>query len=131
MMKRRIFLNTCGTFAIAALIALAAFAPDAAQAQAGSGLPQPNPAEPKKTIPEKILPQEKSTPVPQAPAPGSSGAAPGGSLSNQLDRNEGVIKPQPGIDPEIHVPAPDPNPGTTPVIPPPGSLGNPSDVRPK
>jgi hypothetical protein len=127
MMNWRILSNTCGTFAIAASIVLAAF--DAAQAQAGSGLPQPNPAEPNNRIPEKILPQEDSTPAPEAR--GSSGAAPGESLSDQLDRNEGVIRPRQGIDPEIHAPAPDPNPGTTPVIPPPGSPGNPSNVRPK
>jgi hypothetical protein len=129
MMNRRIFSNTCGTFAIAASIALAAFSPDAARAQAGSGLPQRNPAEPNKRIPEKILPQEESPPAPGAR--GSLGTTPGESLSNQLDRDEGVIKPRPGIDPEIHAPAPDPNPGTTPVIPPPGSPGNPSNVRPK
>jgi hypothetical protein len=127
MMNRRILSNACGAFAIVA--SFAAFSPHAAQAQAGGSLPQPNPAEPNKTIPEKILPQEKSTPVPQAP--GTSGTAPGESLSNQLDRNDGVIKPQPGIDPEIHAPTPAPNSGTTPVIPPPGSPGNPSDVRPK
>jgi hypothetical protein len=101
-MNRRILSNTCGTFAIATSIALAALSPDAARAQAGSGLPQPNPAEPNKRIPEKILPQEESTPAPGAR--GSSGTSPGESLSNQLDRDEGVIKPWPGIDPEIHAP---------------------------
>ena len=130
-MNRQILSKTCGMFAIAASISFIAFSSYPAQAQTGGGTPQPSPAEPKKTIPEKVVPQEKSIPAPKAPAPGSSGAARGESLSNQLERNEGVIQPPPGIDPGIDVPAPNPNPGTTPVIPPPGSPGNPSDVRPK
>ncbi|WP_181708533.1 hypothetical protein [Chthonobacter rhizosphaerae] len=40
------------------------------------------------------------------------------TLSEQLDATGGVIAPPPGIDPEITAPAPDPMPGTTPVIPP-------------
>ena len=130
-MNRQILSKTCGMFVIAASIAFIVFSSDPAQAQTGGGTPQPSPADPKKTIPEKVVPQEKSIPDPKAPVPGSSEAAPGESLSNQLERNEGVIQPPSGIDPGIDVPAPNPNPGTTPVIPPPGSPGNPSDVRPK
>jgi hypothetical protein len=39
-------------------------------------------------------------------------------LSKQLDENSGVITPPPVGDEEIHVEAPNPTPGTTPVIPP-------------
>ena len=40
------------------------------------------------------------------------------TLSEQLSETGGVIQPPPTPDNDIHVPAPDPNPGTTPVIPP-------------
>jgi hypothetical protein len=131
-MNRQIGLSkTCRMLAIAGSIAFTAFSLDPAQAQTAEETPQPSPAEPKKTIPEKVAPQEKSIPDPNMQPPASGGTAPGESLSEQLERNEGVIQPRPGTDPEIHVPAPNPDPGTTPVIPPPGSPGNPSDVRPK
>src|SRR3989337_588444 len=42
-------------------------------------------------------------------------------LSDKLARSDGVLCPPPGIDPEIHAPAPEN--GKTPVIPPPGSPG--------
>lgn len=51
------------------------------------------------------------------------GTAPRETLSERLDRTDGVIAPPQGIDPGIRAPAPDPNPGTTPVIPPPGTPG--------
>jgi hypothetical protein len=82
----------------------------------------PNMPPPDTTIPEKIKPQDPS-------ATGSTGA--GESLSEKLESTEGVIKPPSGIDPEITTPAPVPNPGTTPVIPPPGSPGGNPAVRPK
>lgn len=40
------------------------------------------------------------------------------TLSEQLGATGGVIQPPPSGDPEIAVPAPDPTPNTTPVIPP-------------
>jgi acetyl esterase/lipase len=65
-------------------------------------------------------------------ATGESGVQPGnGSLSDTLGRTDGVLTPPRGIDPGIRAPAPVPDPGTTPVIPPPGSPGNPAPVRPK
>jgi hypothetical protein len=124
MNRRLARAKPCGMCAIAASLAFIALSSDPALAQAGRGTPQPSPAEPNKTIPEKVAPPEEAIPDPQAPAQGDS-------LSDQLERNEGVIKPPPGIDSGIGVPAPDPDPGTTPVIPPRGSPGNPSDVRPK
>ena len=65
--------------------------------------------------------------VPTAP----DGAAPDTPLSEKLDRSGGVLRPPGGVDPEIHVPAPDPDPKTTPVIPPPGSPGGDPNVQPK
>jgi len=82
----------------------------------------PNLPDPKTTIPEKIRPGEPDT-------TGSIGS--GENLSNRLSRSEGVIKPRRGIDPEIEVPAPVPNPGTTLVVPPPGSPGGDQRIRPK
>jgi hypothetical protein len=50
------------------------------------------------------------------------------SLSEKLDRTEGVICP-PNVDPDMRAPAP--NIGNTPIIPPPGSPGGNPNVRPK
>lgn len=59
--------------------------------------------------------------TPQAPTVcrDESGALkPCENLSEQLGDTGGVIQPPPAGDPEIAVPAPDPSPNTTPVIPP-------------
>ena len=53
------------------------------------------------------------------------------TLSEHLDRNQGVITPPPTGDTDIYARAPNPNPGTTPVIPPPGAPGGSQDVQPK
>jgi hypothetical protein len=50
-------------------------------------------------------------------------------LSDKLAKSDGVLCPPAGVDPEIR--APTPNAGNTPVIPPPGSPGGDSTVRPK
>lgn len=42
-----------------------------------------------------------------------------GDLSKRLDKEQGVLKPKPGVDPTIVKPAPDPGPHATPTIPPP------------
>jgi len=83
--------------------------------------PAAKPGDPILTPPEKIEP----TPAPGAGSPN----APPGSLSDTLSRQEGVITPPKGIDPEMQK-AP-PADGKMRVIPPPGSPGNPSDVQPK
>jgi hypothetical protein len=80
---------------------------------------QPQPKDPnmpatQNTVPEKIEP-----------------SATGGTLSEKLEKSDGVIKPSTNIDPGIAAPAPVPNPGTTPVIPPPGSPGGNPTVQPK
>lgn len=56
----------------------------------------------------------------------------GKTLSKRLNENDGVIvPPEANIDEGIKVQAPDPNPGTTRVIPPPGSPGGDPSGKPK
>lgn len=84
---------------------------------------QTQPRAPNMPSPESV-PAEK-----MAPDLGSTGST-GETLSERLSRTEGVIKPPPSGTPDMTVPAPVPNPGTTPVIPPPGT--SPTDpVQPK
>jgi hypothetical protein len=78
----------------------------------------------------------------QQPGAGTSGAAgqvpvtpdaanPNQPLSEKLDKSGGVLRPPAGIDPGIHAPAPEPDPRTTPVIPPPGTPGGDQNIQPK
>jgi hypothetical protein len=74
-------------------------------------------------IPLPALAEDPSEPIP--------GIDEDRTLSEQLDENKGVIDPPPVGDEEIHAPAPEPLPGTTPVIPPPGTPGGDPSVEPK
>ena len=75
--------------------------------------------------------------APMQPLPPHGTAMPEGTttgqgaepLADKLARSDGVLCPPAGVDPEIHAPTPDT--GNTPVIPPPGSPGGDSRVRPK
>jgi hypothetical protein len=67
--------------------------------------------------------EKKGEPVP--------GINPDERLSEQLDESKGVIDPPPVGDAEIRAPAPDPTPGTTRVIPPPGTPEGDQSVQPK
>ena len=58
-------------------------------------------------------------------------APPPSSPSQQLDRQQGVIRPPGGIDPGMQVPPPDPGSQRTPVIPPPGTPGGDQTIQPK
>jgi hypothetical protein len=62
-------------------------------------------------VPEKIEPQR---PIGE---PGQ-----GETLSEELQRTRGVIKPTPGLDPGLVQPPPDGGAATTPVIPPPPTV---------
>lgn len=100
----------------------------AALAQNPSVLNQqaPNMPLPHQMPAEKIEPDSKLS--------GSNGPSETGStntLSDKLERTDGVIRPPETATPDITVPAPVPNPGTTPVIPPPGSPGGNPRVDPK
>src|SRR5437867_4292833 len=106
-------------FAVSAglLLALLAAAPSAAQ-----NTPVPPPARDPKACADEQRPQ-----VPNRAAPQPSG--PNETLSDKLERTEGVVCPPAGVDPEIAIPPP--GGGRTPIIPPPGSPGGDPTVRPK
>jgi hypothetical protein len=93
----------------------------AASAQNPNVLQQqaPNMPSPQQMPAEKMEPNE----------PSSTGST--GTLSDKLEKSDGVIRPPETATPDITVPAPVPNPGTTPVIPPPGSPGGDQTVNPK
>ncbi len=100
-----------------AVIALGTMTASAALAQTAPR--DPNMPDPKNVPAEKMRPQEPST-------TGSSGE----TLSDRLERTEGVIRPPTTATPDMRVQPPVPNPNTTPVIRPPGT--SPSDpVQPK
>lgn len=128
MNRRLVSARIGGTFALAALLAAPVLCSMPAAAQTQDGPVQPSPAEPRKTIPEKVAPPDQAIPD---PAPGVTGSIPDEPIGKTLGRTDGVLKPPGNVDPNIHVPAPAPDAGTMPVIPPPGSPGNPSPVQPK
>jgi hypothetical protein len=105
------FAALCGTMGAAAVAQTPIRPPQA-----------PNMPPTNQVIPEKMKPEEPS-------ATGTVGS--GATLSEKLEATDGVIRPPANIDPEITAPAPVPNPGTTPVIPPPGSPGGNPSVVPK
>jgi hypothetical protein len=70
-------------------------------------------------------------PNPSGKANEGASSGVGETLSEKLNRNDGVIKPPEDTTPGMNIPAPAPDAGSMPVIPPPGSPGNPSNVRPK
>lgn len=74
--------------------------------------------------------QESPTQSGQVPTH-PEGTSPDEPLGQQLSKSGGVIEPPAGIDSEIEVPAPQPDPKTTPVIPPPGSPGGDPSIQPK
>jgi hypothetical protein len=85
---------------------------------------------------KKALPAAESNQA--ATAQGETGGAQGGrvvddhekNLSNKLHASGGMIKPPPGVDPQIVKPAPVPEPNSTPVIPPSGVPGGPPGPEP-
>jgi hypothetical protein len=76
-------------------------------------------------------PQKPPETAPQVPNSTTVDKKPGETLSERLDRSGGVIRPPAGVDPGIAAPVPDPHPGTTPVIPPPGTPGGSQSLQPK
>ena len=69
-------------------------------------------------------------PAANPPAPQSGPPTTSGSLSHELNRSGGVIRPPPIHDRGVISP---PNPGIsrTPIIPPPGTPGGNPNVRPR
>ena len=80
---------------------------------------------------EKAAPQGQDPPGADDQDQAPPSANEGENLSEQLDRNKGVITPPPTGDADIYTDAPNPNPGTTPVIPPPGTPGGDQSIQPK
>ncbi|ACB79117.1 conserved hypothetical protein [Methylorubrum populi BJ001] len=89
----------------AALAGGAAFAQDPSVPQRGQDSDPKLPA-PQEQVPEKVRPESDTT---------------GSTLSEKLEKSDGVIKPPAGVDPEIKTIAPEPTPNSTPVIKPPGN----------
>lgn len=106
------------TSAVLAALILSA---GAAEAQTTSPTQSAPPPGSSTAIPEKVAP----------PQNGVVGPAPGESLSDHLDDTGGVLSPKGNPDPGITARPPDPNPGTTIVIPPPGTPGGDQSVQPK
>jgi hypothetical protein len=111
-------MRTRGTTALFA-VCMAWAAVAAAQIQQDT--PAPGSPDPHGTMPDKRGPSDPRIPPPDGPME---------TLSDRLGRTGGVIRPPNDIAPGMNIPAPVPNP-RTPVIPPPGSPGNPSPVIPK
>ena len=75
-------------------------------------------------VPTEPVPHEGTV----APRGATTGRAPE-SLGDKLAQSDGVLCPPPGVDPDMHAPAPEG--GKMQVIPPPGSPGGDPSVRPK
>jgi len=87
----------------------------------------PNMPAPSQMPAEKVEPDSNLSGQDNGPAETGSTK----SLSDKLEQSDGVIRPPANISPDNTVPAPVPNPGTTPVIPAPGSPGGNQQVEPK
>jgi hypothetical protein len=103
------------------LIAACIAVPAAALAQSEQRAAPPPQPSPTQTIPERIDPQPVSPPVPETERPGET-------LSEQMGRTDGVLRPPQGVSPNMPVIDP-PDTGTTPVIPPPAAPRNPPPLR--
>jgi hypothetical protein len=114
-MTGRVLVRTASALLLAASFA----APAAAQTQAPQNPVQPQPRDPNMPSPQNTIPEKVD----------STGST--GTLSDKLEKSEGVIRPSGNIDPGITVRPPVPNPGTTPVITPPGEPGGNQRVQPK
>jgi len=93
-------------------------------ASAQAGVP-----ELKTQTPEGAKPPAESTAPPTDPS--TDDHKPEVPLTEKLKQGEGVLEPPRGMDPEIQKEPPVRNPGTTPVLPPPGEPGGDPDVQPK
>jgi len=72
-------------------------------------------------------PAPDSTPAPQT----KPGDKPNEPLSKKLDKHDGVLKPPPGVDPEMHKQPPATTGDKMPIIVPPGEPGGDQSVQPK
>ncbi|MGO4525478.1 hypothetical protein AB4097_11515 [Microvirga sp. 2MCAF35] len=118
-MKRVLVLSTI----LAAGLGTAALAqnPEVLKQQA------PNMPAPSQMPAEKVEPDSNLSGQNNGPA--ETGST--NTLSDKLERSDGVIRPPANISPDNTVRPPVPNPGTMPVIPPPGSPGGNQQFQPK
>src|SRR5215468_11071599 len=89
--------------------------------------PQTSQPDPKACAPGERL--ETPGPKGREPAPSDTTGQADNTPSERLGRTDGVLCPPSNVDPQIRAPAPDA--GSMKVIPPPGTPGGKSDVRPK
>jgi hypothetical protein len=101
-------------------VALAAYCLSGAMALAQAPAPTP---------PNASTPDTSTPPDPRQDPRSTGSIRPGETLSERLDRTDGVIRPAPNIAPNNAIRPPDT--GTTPVIPPPGSPGGDPRIIPK
>lgn len=78
---------------------------------------------------EPSVPQPRPPTGDRLPAPDTNAPRSGESLSDTLERNDGVVRPPPGVVPDNTIPPPEQ--GRIRVIPPPGSPEGDPKVRPK
>ncbi len=112
--------STIRALGLAAALGLGA---TGALAQAAGQPVAPNMPAPNTTIPEKVDPPLRSS------EPGATGST--STLSERLQSTEGVIRPPSTAAPDMRVAPPVPNPGTTPVITPPGEPGGSQAIQPR
>lgn len=104
------------------------FAAASAQAPPAPTTPMPQTAPPAAQRSTDCAPM-KSAPPRGSTAPEGTVGQSNEALGDKLARSNGVLCPPADVDPEMRAPAPDA--GSTPVIPPPGSLGGNPGVQPK
>ena len=75
-------------------------------------------------------PPASSQPATPGPAPDTP-SKPDEPLSKKLHENDGVLKPAPGIDNEMHKAPPEQSGDKMPVIIPPGEPGGDQSIQPK
>jgi len=91
---------------------------------------QPSPSQPPRDPGRPLTDDCRPAPPPGAPGQSQNEHGfRGGNPGQTLSQSGGVICPPTGVDPSIQKPAPEE--GRTPVIPPPGTPGNDSPVKPK
>ncbi len=85
--------------------------------------PRPGePGNPQTTIPEKMLPPSEGIPARKSDSPATNpatGAARNETLTDKLDRTDGVLTPPANVSPPMTVPAPAPKIDQDMVVPPP------------
>jgi len=96
-------------------------------ASAQSPPPQTSQPDPKACAPGERL--EPPGPKGRSQSPSDTTGQADTTPSERLARTDGVLCPPGNVDPQIRAPTPDA--GTLKVIPPPGTPGGKSDIRPK